>query len=152
MLLYYVAGREHHATENERFAARLEEEGCEATVLAAQGKTHLSIELEIGLGGDVPTAEILETIGFSPDGKTLAFHSLENIVKPKRLDVTTCQFSVLGNRRPRETYCFAYTSDGRRKSQSDAPKKIAFEAEDLLAGDSLDAIASAQFAMRRRNN
>ena len=113
MLLYYVAGREHHATENERFAARLEEEGCEATVLAAQGKTHLSIELEIGLGGDVPTAEILETIAFSPDGKTL---------------------------------------DGRGKSQSYAPKKIAFEAEDLLAGDSLDAIASAQLAMRRRNN
>ncbi len=60
ILLYYVAGREHHATENERFAARLKEEGSEATVLAAEGKTHLRIELEIGISGDVPTDEILK--------------------------------------------------------------------------------------------
>ena len=60
MLLYYVAGRDHHATENERFAARMKAEGCEATVLAAEGKTHLRIELEIGLSGDAPTAEILK--------------------------------------------------------------------------------------------
>ena len=38
------------------------------------------------------------------------------------------------------------------KSQSDAPKKFASEAEDLLAGDLLEAIALAQLAMRRRNN
>ena len=34
-------------------------EGLEATVLAAEGKTHLTIELEIGTFGDVPTAEIV---------------------------------------------------------------------------------------------
>jgi len=62
MLLYYVAGREHHATENERFAARMKEEGCEATMLAAEGKTHLRIELEIGFPGDAPTTEILKFI------------------------------------------------------------------------------------------
>ncbi|MEI7807238.1 MAG: alpha/beta hydrolase, partial [Verrucomicrobiota bacterium] len=60
MLLYYVAGRDHHATEIERFAARMKAEGCEATVLAVEGKTHLRIELEIGLSGDAPTAEILK--------------------------------------------------------------------------------------------
>ena len=38
------------------------------------------------------------------------------------------------------------------KSQSDAQKKFASEAEDLLTGDLLEAIASAQLAMRRRNN
>jgi hypothetical protein len=46
MLLYYVAGRDHDATENERFATRMKKEGFEATVLAAEGKTHLRIELE----------------------------------------------------------------------------------------------------------
>jgi acetyl esterase/lipase len=60
MLLCYVEGRDHHAAENERFAARLREDGYEATVLAAERKTHLSIELEIGTSGDVPTAEILK--------------------------------------------------------------------------------------------
>jgi hypothetical protein len=54
MLLYYVAGRDHHAAENQRFAERMRAEACEATVLAAEGKTHLSIELEIGHSGDVP--------------------------------------------------------------------------------------------------
>ena len=62
MLLYYVAGRDHHAAENQRFAERMKAEGCEATVLAAEGKTHLSIELEIGLSGDAPTAAILNFI------------------------------------------------------------------------------------------
>jgi acetyl esterase/lipase len=62
MLLYYVAGREHHAIENERFAARMREEGYEANALAAEGKTHLRIELEIGHSGDAPTAEILQFI------------------------------------------------------------------------------------------
>lgn len=60
ILLYYVAGRDHHAAENQRFAERMKAEGCEATVLAAEDKTHLRIELEIGLSGDVPTAEILK--------------------------------------------------------------------------------------------
>jgi acetyl esterase/lipase len=60
MLLYYVAGRDHHAAENQRFAERMKQEGVEATVLAAEGKTHLSIELEIGTAGDAPTAKILE--------------------------------------------------------------------------------------------
>ncbi len=62
MLLYYVAGRDHHAAENKRFAERMKAEGCEVTVLAAEGKTHLRIELEIGLTGDVPTAEIVKFI------------------------------------------------------------------------------------------
>jgi arylformamidase len=62
MLLYYVAGRDHHAVENQRFVDRLTAEGYEATVLAAEGKTHLSIELEIGITGDIPTAEILKFI------------------------------------------------------------------------------------------
>lgn len=59
MLLYYAADREHHAVENRRFADRMKVEGLEATVLAAEGKTHLTIELEIGTFGDVPTAEIV---------------------------------------------------------------------------------------------
>lgn len=62
MLLYYVAGREGHAIENERFAERLRAEGCTATVLAAADKTHLRIELEIGARGDVPTKEIMAFI------------------------------------------------------------------------------------------
>jgi len=60
MLLCFVAGRDHHAAENRRFSERLTAEGYEATVLAAEGKTHLSLELDIGLSGDVPTAKILE--------------------------------------------------------------------------------------------
>jgi arylformamidase len=60
MLLYYVAGRDHHAVENQRFADRLTAEGYEAKVLAAEGKTHLSIELEIGTASDIPTGEILK--------------------------------------------------------------------------------------------
>ena len=59
LLLYYVAGREHHAAENRRFAHKLAKCGHEATVLAAESKTHLTIELDIGTRGDRVTAEIL---------------------------------------------------------------------------------------------
>jgi arylformamidase len=62
MLLYYVAGRDHHAAENQRFADRLKAEEYDATVLAAENKTHLRIESEIGIPGDVPTKEILRFI------------------------------------------------------------------------------------------
>ena len=51
------------------------------------------------------------SIAFSPDGKTLASQK-EDIVN--RLDVTTYQLSVLGNRRPREISCIAYAPDGQR--------------------------------------
>jgi acetyl esterase/lipase len=70
MLLYYVAGRDHHAAENQRFAERMKTEGCEATVLAADDKTHLRIELEIGLSGDVPTAEIMKFLDLQNHNST----------------------------------------------------------------------------------
>jgi hypothetical protein len=37
-----------------------------ATVIAAEGKTHLSIQLEIGIMGDIPTAETLKFIKRHP--------------------------------------------------------------------------------------
>ncbi len=76
MLLYYVAGRDHHAAENQRFTERMKAEGNEATVLAAEDKTHLRIELEIGLSGDVPTAEILKFLA-SPN------HRLNSTSQPQ---------------------------------------------------------------------
>lgn len=62
LLLCYVEGRAHHAQENERFAKLVRESGSEATVLSAAGKTHLSIEAEIGTRNDAVTAAILRFI------------------------------------------------------------------------------------------
>jgi acetyl esterase/lipase len=58
-LLIYVDGRKHHRQENGRFAERLKRYGYSATVYAAKGKTHHSLALELGLGGDAPTSEIM---------------------------------------------------------------------------------------------
>lgn len=63
LLLCYVGGRDHHARENRRFADALPEAGTTATVFEAKDKTHLRIELEIGLRDDPVTAEILRFFG-----------------------------------------------------------------------------------------
>lgn len=62
LLLYYVEGRDHHARENERFAKLVKESGGQAVVLSASGKTHLSIEAEIGTRTDSVTTAILRFI------------------------------------------------------------------------------------------
>jgi len=75
MLLCYVAGREHHARENRRFAEQLKANGCESSVLEAKGKTHLSVELEIGSNGDAVTDKI--SVSSAHSGRFHSDHEIQ---------------------------------------------------------------------------
>lgn len=62
LMLCFVDGRDHHERENERFAKLVTDTGGKATVVRARGKTHLSLEAEIGMKGDAITPQILNFI------------------------------------------------------------------------------------------
>lgn len=62
MLLIYVAGREHHEQENNRFATKLKDQGVDAEVFEARDRTHHTLAYNIGLDNDPATEKIMEFI------------------------------------------------------------------------------------------
>jgi acetyl esterase/lipase len=57
-LILHVASRPDSRAQSEAFGAKLREAGGEARVVAAEGKTHATINREIGHAGDKPTEEV----------------------------------------------------------------------------------------------
>ena len=59
-LILHVASRRDSKAQAEGLAARVREAGSEAKVVPAEGKTHLTINRELGEPEDGPTKEVLE--------------------------------------------------------------------------------------------
>jgi acetyl esterase/lipase len=59
-LILHVASRRDSKAQSEGLAARLREVGVEATVIPAEGKTHASINRELGQPEDAPTKAVFE--------------------------------------------------------------------------------------------
>jgi acetyl esterase/lipase len=59
-LILHVSSRRDSNAQSEGLAARLREAGVEAKVVRAEGKTHLTINRELGEPEDGPTKEVLE--------------------------------------------------------------------------------------------
>lgn len=59
-LILYVADRPGSKLQSNQFGEKLNEAGCKTEVIAAENKTHATINREIGLEGDLPTREILK--------------------------------------------------------------------------------------------
>lgn len=59
-LILHVADRADSKRQSESLAKKLNSQGISAKVIPAQGKTHLTINREIGLSEDVPTQNIFE--------------------------------------------------------------------------------------------
>lgn len=59
-LILYVADRPGSKLQSNQFGQKLNEAGCKTEVIAAENKTHATINREIGLEGDLPTREILK--------------------------------------------------------------------------------------------
>lgn len=59
-LILYVASRRDSKTQSVGLAAKLREAGVEAKVLPAEGKTHATINRELGQPNDTPTQEVFE--------------------------------------------------------------------------------------------
>jgi acetyl esterase/lipase len=61
-LILHVADRAESKAQSELFAKALRESGIEATVVPAAGKTHGTINSELGLPGDKPTQALFEFV------------------------------------------------------------------------------------------
>jgi len=59
-LILHVAERPDTKAQSEWFAAQLRQAGASATVVAATGKTHGTINADLGLADDPPTKKLLE--------------------------------------------------------------------------------------------
>jgi arylformamidase len=59
-LILHVASRRDSKVQSEGLAARLRAAGIEATVVPAEGKTHATINRELGQPDDLPTTEVFE--------------------------------------------------------------------------------------------
>lgn len=59
-LIVHVAERAESRRQSESLEKKLRSKGISSKVVSAQGKTHLTINREIGLSDDVPTQKILE--------------------------------------------------------------------------------------------
>ena len=59
-LILHVASRRESKAQSEGLAAKLREAGVEARVSPAEGKTHLTINRELGEPDDAPTKEVIE--------------------------------------------------------------------------------------------
>ncbi|QDT99661.1 Carboxylesterase NlhH [Gimesia aquarii] len=59
-LIVHVAERAESRRQSESLEKQLRSKGISSKVVSAQGKTHLTINREIGLSDDVPTQKILE--------------------------------------------------------------------------------------------
>jgi acetyl esterase/lipase len=60
LLILHVASRRDSKAQSEGLAARLREAGVEATVVPAEGKTHATINRELGQPDDAPTKAVFE--------------------------------------------------------------------------------------------
>lgn len=59
-LILYVADRQDSRLQSEALAQQLESAGTSASVVAAEGKTHATINRELGEAGDAPTEAVFE--------------------------------------------------------------------------------------------
>jgi acetyl esterase/lipase len=59
-LILHVAGRKDSQAQSEGLAARLADAGVEARVVPAEGKTHATINRELGMPDDEPTRVVFE--------------------------------------------------------------------------------------------
>ena len=59
-LILHVAARPDARTQSQAFAKALRKAGVEATVVAGEGKTHATINRELGLPDDTPTKALFE--------------------------------------------------------------------------------------------
>jgi acetyl esterase/lipase len=59
-LILHVASRRDSKAQSEGLAAKLREAGVEVKVVPAEGKTHLTINRELGEPDDAPTKEVFE--------------------------------------------------------------------------------------------
>jgi acetyl esterase/lipase len=59
-LILHVASRRDSQAQSEGLAARLREAGVEAKVVPAEGKTHATINRELGEPDDPPTKAVFE--------------------------------------------------------------------------------------------
>jgi acetyl esterase/lipase len=64
-LIHYVAGRDASRRQSEALAGAIRRSGGTAEVRAAAGKTHATINKELGLPGDQVTAEVLDFVAGS---------------------------------------------------------------------------------------
>ena len=62
-LILHVADRPETKAQSHWFAEKLREAGVAATVVAAEGKTHGTINSDLGVPGDKPTQALLEFLG-----------------------------------------------------------------------------------------
>jgi acetyl esterase/lipase len=61
-LILHVANRPDSKAQSERFAEALRKAGVEATIVPAEGKTHGTINSELGLPDDKPTKALFEFV------------------------------------------------------------------------------------------
>jgi hypothetical protein len=59
-LILHVANRPDSTAQSERFAKALQKAGISATTVPAEGKTHGTINSELGLPDDKPTKALFE--------------------------------------------------------------------------------------------
>ena len=62
-LILHVADRPDSGRQSKAFARALEQAGVKATVVAGERKTHATINRELGLPDDKPTAALFEFLG-----------------------------------------------------------------------------------------
>lgn len=62
-LILHIANREDSKEQADELAARLRGAGGEARVVAAEDKTHATINRDLGKPGDAPTEEVFEFLG-----------------------------------------------------------------------------------------
>lgn len=62
-LIFHVAARPDSAAQSQALAARLREAGGEATLVALEGRTHRTLNTEMGKPGDGPTQQVLAFVG-----------------------------------------------------------------------------------------
>lgn len=73
-LILHVADRPDSGAQSRSFAAALRQAGVKAVVLAAEGKTHATINRELGVAGDKPTAAMFDFLA----------ETLQNTAGPKQ--------------------------------------------------------------------
>jgi len=61
-LILHVADRPDSKAQSEQFAKALQKAGVSATVVPAEGKTHGTINSELGLPDDRPTQALFEFV------------------------------------------------------------------------------------------
>jgi acetyl esterase/lipase len=59
-LIFHVARRRDSREQSESLSEKLREAGAEAKVVPAEGKTHATINRELGQADDAPTKEVFE--------------------------------------------------------------------------------------------